>query len=597
MALIKLDTRISQILDPTRGAQKALDKYALLEERKKQNELYNSLAQQANTRQQWASEAKGMGQGQLVADALSSVTSKTNGLDNTNAMEALNKTFTQAGTDDKLAGLVRKLDNSESYNEAMKAITGNKELTSEQATAAEETVKQNVLGKDYDLYKKLYNTAGTNIETLNKDAGSADYSYLYKTTDANAAKNALVEQLIGKGVNPVYADKVAAEKASQYVMTAPKATDAQKGQLKAFDKQLELLGKNTVTKETGKKSGSKASYDMTKPQSILKLSKALATRGEQLGLTNSLTTVFQDEKKDLPKYEAAAAEAVPLKNGTKVYATPDDAALALDKVFNSSKTIWNSSSLEGVNQYRKALGEVVQERLKTEGLGGSKGSAHKTTKTLTPEAQEKANVIIAKKQALLNSLRNPTGQEIADKIAGTKNGKRADVVNLSSLYSKTTEDTKTQEKKNTEKKPETNALLAALNSPKKGEVARVTAVNANDLDKLRAMVKGLSDRDKKRLENVTNSSSTQDLLAKLLNTGKVRSGVVPSTNITKTGSTTASSKVSKMYGKAGSIPPTSNTNPRVRRSVNYKTAADVLEEILKNKSKPSAHSPGAPRNR
>ena len=154
---------------------------------------------------------------------------------------------------------------------------------------------------------------------------------------------------------------------------------------------------------------------------------------------------------------------------------------------------------------------------------------------------------------------------------------------------------KIPENKKTEKKPDTNALLTALNSPKKGEVARVTTANANDLDKLKATVKGLSDRDKKRLEKVINSSSTQDLFAKLLNTGKVHSGIVPSTSITKIGSTTR--KVDKVYGKAGNILPISNTNPRARRSVNYKTTTDILKEILKNKSKPSTHLSGTPRNR
>jgi len=540
MAMMKLDTHIGTVVDPYTGAQKALANLTAQRQQQfanalamkadarqvkkdalaqQQQDFTNGIATQANARQQWAAQAKGMGQGQLVTDAMKDVTSKTNGLDNTNAMEAANKLFLNAGTNPKMEELVSRLDNSAVYNEAMKGILGNNELTPELATAKEEAVKQGVLGKDYGLYKKLTDTAGSNVEALNKEAKDKDYSDLYKTTDANAVKSALVDQLIKGGVNPVYADKVATEKAGQYLMTAPKWTETDKQKVAMWDKELTSLNKNTTsdTTTTGtdkSKKNKKTHYSSTAPktQSVM---TAIGSVAKFAGIDNSWLN-GENELKNAYEYASIGAQPIKVKNGkgveTTVYASPDEAAAALLPLTKTNYVAGNQFG--SVNAFKTQLQKQVQADYEQNNYGSGSGGAHgsktasSTEKRVTKAAQQRIDQITKLKTALINSHRNPTGQDVVDRLFGTKNGKRSDVVDLNSLYSKPTDGTKTHGKK-----PQMNALLAALNSPKKGEVANVLA-NNTDAGKLNTMLDALSGKDRSRFETVANRDG--DLIGKLL---------------------------------------------------------------------------------
>jgi len=553
MSYIKPSYDTGSVVDPYAGAQRAVanistlmknaedirTKKALLAEQQKkdalalkQQQFENNLATQNAAIQEYNAQANGYGQGKLVADAMKNIY-ETGAVDNINAIDKLNKAYLEAGTDPRMEELVGRLDKSVAYNEAMKGINGNKELTPELAAAGEEAVKRGVLGKDYDLYKKLTDAARSNVEALNKSIVDNGFSDLYKTADANAVKSALYDQLVKGGVNPVYADKVAERRASQYLLTAPGWSETEKQKIAMWDKELASLNKNTTTTTytTGNgsskdKSSKKTYYSSTAPETD-SIMKAVGSVAKFAGVDNSWFN-GENELKDAPKYAAIGAQPIRVKNKkgveTTVYASPDEVAAALLPLTKTNYIAGNQFG--SLDAFKKALQKQVQGdyELNNYSPGGGHGSktTSSTEKRIAKPAQQRIDEINKLKTALINAHRKPTGQEIVDRILGTKNGKRADIVDLSSLYTKPAKVTKKQEKKTG-----TNALLAALNSPKKGEVARVTAAYVNDLDKPTAMTKGLSDRDKKRLEKVVNSKSTQALLTKLLNPVK-RSGTTKS---------------------------------------------------------------------
>jgi len=141
-----------------------------------------------------------------------------------------------------------------------------------------------------------------------------------------------------------------------------------------------------------------------------------------------------------------------------------------------------------------------------------------------------------------------------------------------------------------------NVLLDALNSPKKGEVAKVLIANMNDVKGLNVLKNSLSMKDRKRLEKVSNSQYTKQLIQKALTANRTftHTTTVPPT-IVKASTVPVTSSV---YGKSGKILPTTNTNPRANKhTMAEKNVSEWLVETLKNPSKPRKHAPGTSRNR
>jgi len=494
-----------------------------------QQQFANNLATQANARRQWVAQASGMGQGALVTNAMKNITSKTNGLDNTNAMKAMSNEYTSVGVDPKLTTLISKID---AYNTA-NGIDG---VNKQQTTATERAA----LGNNYNEYIALQNNVSNKIDQLNNNVADSDYSGLFQTTNPSKVKNVLTNQLINGGVNPLYAAKEAAAYAGKYTSIVPKMTAVAKAKMKLYDnimKQAEgntSSVKNTVSKGLGlegTKNGNIGYVNMTRTPNIKNTVTNLTAMLKAIGVGDSKVP-WHDDASKLNQYVNAATTPIqpvdvngkPLRDASgklypMVYPTQNDVNKAL---LLGVKTHWMSgNSLYSPATFKDQLArEASATILKhngiafktgTQGTGagaGTKTTTSSTVKNMTPSAQQNYLAALNAEQSLLNAYSVPTGKSIADRIMGVNSKGKISGYDYSKEMA-----IPTKAPTNSTSSTSSNPLLKALNSKSPTAVANIVA-NTNNVDKLNSMISSLSGKDRHRFEKIVNGKG--NLISKLL---------------------------------------------------------------------------------
>jgi len=219
--------------------QKRMDK----EYQYSQDFFKNSMLLDANNRAKYEAETKGMGQADKVKEVMDSITSRTNKLDNTKAMDEVNNIFGQATQDNTLDNYVKQIDNDKRYNDMM-SVTKGLDPTSEEAE------KKRILGDKYDDYLARTKKIDSNLDLLNSKAGTGYENILYGV-DADTAKSTVANELMNGGVNPVYAENLAASLSVPYVKkpNVSKLTDLDKALIEHADKVKKDIYSNANTFE------------------------------------------------------------------------------------------------------------------------------------------------------------------------------------------------------------------------------------------------------------------------------------------------------------------------------------------------------------
>ena len=507
--------------------QKRIDR----ERQYSQDFFKNSMLLNADNRAKYEAETKGMGQADKVKEVMDSITSRTNKLDNTKAMDEVNNIFGQATQDNTLDSYVKQIDNDKRYNDMMSVAKG-------LDPASEEAEKKRILGDKYDDYLTRTKKIDSNLDLLNSKASTGYENILYGV-DADTAKSTVANELMNGGVNPVYAESLAASLSVPYVKkpNVSKLTDLDKALIEHADKVKKDIYDNAGTFENASSivSGKSTKKDSKNQNSFKNYYLTTAPVNDYQKdypafqdyvikkLDAEPSTILDRSVNDIYKQFNAPVK-LKLNNGkTQTVYLPKEALYKyvtdnLDPDFSTSNEIKNIDPEVFEKWKEQKAQEMFNQGLinnsyslkslnltpKNEITKKSKISGKSLTKEQESTIKASNNLIAS----VFNKYKGTTDKQKVDDWLGTNYNtlktepiKKEEKNNNSSIIKKAFEKKVNNEKVNNEK---VNPLIQELNS-KNGAAKVYNIFKGTEPKTLLSLVNSVDNKDSKKLLNAVNS--------------------------------------------------------------------------------------------